>query len=340
MQHFPLPMSKSEFYNGLHFRVVLEDVRVSDIPILDPSSGLPDPYVVFNFDHTQVKTDVIKQTCNPVYSNFREETNVECPSHELLPSRQLSIEVWDKKTFAKDKMVCYGVIDYKSLALGPRSNILNLVLADNQSMMAGTISFSIRFEEIETARFNFKKVNLKVGEITGSERRYNLWVKIILQHKHADRHAPTIGSRLKGCFTMGSSVKTVTQRNTAVGKWDEILRPLRFRECTLAHYIDHELIIKVMHRTFTGVSRHIGTAKVDLAKNFPRSTSNTISFSTQINSTSSGNKLGSLSCTAETFDFPVYGQLTDGVRNINGTFGTLLHSSIEKPYNFKGKMKK
>ncbi|KAL0205515.1 hypothetical protein P9112_000822 [Eukaryota sp. TZLM1-RC] len=317
----------------LKFKVYVSDIRVSDLPVFDPKDGAPDPYVVFNFDSAQFRTPHVKGSCNPVFPEWNAETTIECASHDLLVSRQLSIEVWNKKSFSKDALLCYAVIDYKSLALGPTANSLSLCLADNPSVLAGHISFNIKFEETEDSLFEFSKVSIKIGKLTGFEPRYNISAKWMLEHKDLNMRPGNFHKYT--CGLLLPSTKSRTFRNTSIASFDNIPGNLRFNECSMASYVRHNMMVKIMHRTIVGLPRCLGVAKIDLEKHIPKM-DRTFSLSSKIVCSRTGDDIGTISFTVNPVQFPIYAQLVDGVRNVHGVWGKQISSQLEKPYNYQG----
>ncbi|KAL0228427.1 hypothetical protein RCL1_004570 [Eukaryota sp. TZLM3-RCL] len=321
--------------SDISFRVKIEDVRVENLPV-DQSGSDPSPYVTFSFDHVQLPTPCIKRTSNPVFTGWSDSTTITAKSYEQLLTRMLNVEVYDKKTLAKDPIIGFIQLDFHSLALGPKAHCMPLAFAENPAIQCGTIHFSITFEEFENGTMSLTDVKVKIGDLTGFEPRYNIVCKFYVTPKtDSTVDHPTVLSRATcGIVPFKRAVFTSTFRSTSVATFPRALRTLPFANVSLADYVNHVLVCQVYHRTITGFRVLLGIAKFSLDKRVPDGKKQTLSADiVKVD----GNKCGAINLALQPENFPIYAQLVDGIRTSpQSCWGRQLASWITKPQGYLG----
>lgn len=126
---------------------VVFSVKISGIEGRDigPAGSSPDPYFKLDFDHLKEHRSAHKKkTSKPVWEDVI-EFEYSTKYAQRLPTKELVVEVWDKRTLTADKMLGEARVPLYALFTGPRR--VEIALEDRDHKPAGVLSMVVAVEQ-------------------------------------------------------------------------------------------------------------------------------------------------------------------------------------------------
>ncbi|CCD19484.1 C2 domain [Trypanosoma vivax] len=93
-------------------KVTVHEAR--DLPVMDRTTGLADPYVVVKLNDLEYATEIVRTSCHPVWNKvFRLDT----PDLLVLQEDPLEVRVYDHDVFSRDDIIGHTFVDCNSMML-------------------------------------------------------------------------------------------------------------------------------------------------------------------------------------------------------------------------------